>query len=106
MVAISPDKSRAYTANITDGTVSVIDLAAGRKLRDIAVGGEPEGIALEKGGRELWVGDRQGARVRAFDTASFERRAEEKTGPTPNRVEGSTDGSWVVTANRGGGRPP
>ena len=103
MVAISPDKSRAYTANIPDGTVSVIDMSAGRKLRDIAVGGEPEGIALAQGGRELWVGDLQGARVQAFDTATFERLAEVKTGPVPIRVAVSPDGRWVVTSNLGSG---
>src|SRR3546814_1968875 len=101
MVAISPDKSRAYTANIPDGTVSVIDLAAGRKPRDIAVGGEPEGIAMAKGGRELWVGDLQGARVQAFDTARFERLAEVKTGPTPNRVAVGPDGRGVGTSKMG-----
>src|SRR3546814_3271164 len=99
MVAIYPDKSRAYTANIPDGTVSVSDLAAGRKLRDIAVGGEPEGIALAKGGREMWVGDLQGARVQALDTASLERLAEVKTGPKQIRVAGSHDGRWVVKTN-------
>jgi YVTN family beta-propeller protein len=81
MVAVSPDARRAYTANIPAGTVTVVDLAAGRKLRDIAVGGRPEGIALARGGRELWVGDLEGARVQAFDTATFQRLAEVKTGP-------------------------
>jgi YVTN family beta-propeller protein len=57
MVAVSGDGRRAYTANIGAGTVSVIDLAAGRKLRDIAVGGQPEGIALTRNGREVWIGD-------------------------------------------------
>lgn len=103
MVAISPDHSRAYTANIPDGTVSVLDLAAGTKLRDLAVGGQPEGIALTPDGRTLWVGDLQGARVQAFDTASFERVAEVATGPTPIRVLASPDGRWIVTSNLGCG---
>ena len=103
MMAVSPDKSRAYTANIPDGTVSVIDLAAGTKLRDIEVGGEPEGIALAKDGRELWIADLKGARVQAFDTETFERLAEVKTGPVPIRVAVSPDGRWVVTSNLGSG---
>jgi YVTN family beta-propeller protein len=69
MVAVSPDRRRAYTANIPAGTVSVIDLASGRKLRDVRVGGAPEGIALTPDGRTLWVADLEGARVQAFDTA-------------------------------------
>ena len=103
MVAISPDHRRAYTANIPDGTVSVLDLANGSKLRDLAVGGQPEGIALTPDGRTLWVGDLQGARVQAFDTASFERVAEVATGPVPIRVLASPDGRWIVTSNLGCG---
>ena len=103
MVAVSGDLSRAYTANIPAGTVTVIDLAAGRKLRDIAVGGRPEGIALTPDGRTLWVGDLEGARVQAYDTKSFERLAEVKTPPVPIRVAASPDGKWIVTSNLGNG---
>ncbi len=103
MVAVSPDGVRAYTANIASGTVSLLDLAAGTKLRDIAVGGNPEGIALTPDGRTLWVGDLQGARVQAFDTTSFERLAELATGPVPIRVLASPDGRWIVTSNLGCG---
>jgi YVTN family beta-propeller protein len=103
MVVVSPDARRAYTANIPAGTVTVIDLQQGRKLRDLTVGGRPEGIALARGGRELWVGDLEGARVQAFDTQSFERLAEVKTGAIPIRVLTSPDGRWVVTSNLGSG---
>ena len=103
MVVVSPDRRRAYTANIPAGTVTVIDLQAGRKLRDIPVGGRPEGIALAREGRELWVGDLEGARVQAFDTRSFERLAEVRTGETPIRVMASPDGRWIVTSNLGAG---
>ena len=103
MVVVSPDRSRAYTANIPAGTVTVIDLGSGRKLRDIPVGGRPEGIALARDGRELWVGDLEGARVQAFDTRSFERLAEVRTGETPIRVLASPDGRWIVTSNLGTG---
>ncbi len=103
MVAAAPDRSRAYTANIAAGTVTVIDLIRGTKLRDIAVGGRPEGIALVRGGRELWVGDLEGGRVQSLDTASFTRLAEVKTGPVPIRVLTSPDDRWVVTSNFGAG---
>ncbi|HEX8444591.1 MAG TPA: YncE family protein [Allosphingosinicella sp.] len=103
MVAVSPDRSRAYTANIAAGTVSVIDLPAGAKLRDLAVGGKPEGIALARAGGELWVADLDGARVQAFDTRTFAKLAEVKTGPVPIRVAASPDGRWIVTSNLGSG---
>ena len=80
MVAVSADGSRAFTANIAAGTVSVLDLKSGRKLRDVAVGGNPEGIALSTDGRVLWVADLEGARVQAFDSNSFEKLGEVATG--------------------------
>ena len=103
MVAVSPDRSRAFTANIASGTVSVLDLRSRTKLRDIAVGGQPEGIALSRDGGTLWVGDLEGARVQAFDTASFERLAEVSTGEVPIRVAASPVGRWIVTSNLGSG---
>ena len=103
MVAVTPDHRRAFTANIPAGTVSVLDLAAGTKIRDIAVGGRPEGIALTPDGRTLWVGDLEGARVQAFDASSYERVAEVRSGPVPIRVLASPDGRWIVTSNLGNG---
>jgi YVTN family beta-propeller protein len=75
MVAVSPDGSRAYTANIAAGTVTVIDLKDRRKLRDVRVGGAPEGIALTPDGRTLWVADLEGARIQAFDTGVIRETA-------------------------------
>jgi YVTN family beta-propeller protein len=71
MLAIAPDARLAFTANIGSGSVSVIDLAAGRKIRDMAVGGAPEGIAISPDGRTLWVADLEGARVQAFDVGTI-----------------------------------
>ena len=103
MVAVSKDGKRAYTANIGSGTVSVIDLEARKKLRDLAVGGQPEGIALSTDGRTLWVGDLQGARVQAFDSGTLEKLGQVATGAVPIRVAASPDGRWIVTSNFGAG---
>ena len=103
MVAVSRDGGRAFTANIGSGTVSVIDLAASKKLRDIAVGGKPEGIALTVDEKTLWVADLDAPRVQAFDTTSFAKLAEVETGAVPIRVAASPDGKWIVTSNVMGG---
>ena len=103
MVAVTSDFTTAYTANISAGTVTVIDLASAKKLRDIAVGGRPEGIALSRDELVLWVGDLEGSRVQAFDTDTFDRLAEVKTGAVPIRVAASPDGRWIVTSNLGAG---
>ena len=103
MVAVTSDGRIAYTANIRSGTVSVVDLKQGKKTRDIAVGGEPEGIALSREEQVLWVADLKGARVQAFDTESLEKIGEVATGPVPIRVAASPDGRWIVTSNVGDG---
>ena len=103
MVAIRPGERRAYTANIGSGTVSVLDIDSVGKLRDLAVGGRPEGIAVSPDGGVLWVADLDGARVQAFNTLTYERMAEVPTGPVPIRVAISPDGHWVVTSNNGDG---
>ena len=103
MVAVTPDARRAFTANIPAGTVTVLDLAGARKIRDIQVGGRPEGIALTPDGRTLWVSDLEGARVLAIDATSYERLGEVRTGNVPIRVLASPDGRWIVTSNLGSG---
>src|SRR3546814_14972712 len=99
MIAVAPDNRTAYTANIGSGTVSVLDLAEGKKLRDLAVGGKPEGLALTKGGRELWVGDLDAPRVSIWDTATAKKIAEQPADPVAIRVLASPDGKLVATSN-------
>ena len=103
MVAVTSDGTTAYTANIAGGTVSVLNLTTGKKLRDIPVGGRPEGIALSRDELVLWIGDLEGSRVQAFDIATYEKLGEVETGAVPIRVMGSPDGRWIVTSNLGSG---
>jgi DNA-binding beta-propeller fold protein YncE len=103
MVAATRDGTRAYTANIGGGTVTVIDLERGAKIADHDIGGRPEGIALSLDEQVLWVADLDGARVQAFDRRSFEKLAQVETGPVPIRVAASPDGRWIVTSNLGNG---
>ena len=49
---------RAYVTNIGSGTTTALDLAAGRKLGDLATGAGSEALALTPDGRELWVAAR------------------------------------------------
>lgn len=45
-IAFTRDGKRAYLTNQLAGTVSVIDVAAKAKLKDVAVGDKPNGIAI------------------------------------------------------------
>ena len=103
MVAVTSDGTTAYTANIAAGTVTVLNLTTGKKLRDMPVGGRPEGIALSRDELVLWIGDLEGSRVQAYDIATYEKLGEVETGAVPIRVAASPDGRWVVTSNLGAG---
>lgn len=103
MVAVTPDLSRAFVANIPAGTVTAIDLSAGRKIGDIRVGGRPEGIAVTGDGREIWVGDLEGARVQMYDARTFAKLDEAAVGAVPIRVIASPDGRTMATSNMGDG---
>ena len=103
MVVISPGAERAYVANMGSKSVSVIDLRAGTKLRDLPAGNQPEGIALTSDGRQLWVADREGDKVHVFDTTSMAELGQVPVGKTPIRVAISPDGRSAVTSNYGGG---
>lgn len=99
MVAVAPENRTAYVANIGSGTISVLDLEAGTKLRDIAVGGKPEGVAVTRGGAEIWVGDLSAPRVVVIDTKTDLQIAELPIDPVAIRVLASPDGRIVATSN-------
>ena len=99
MLAISPDRRRAYVSNILSGTVSVFDLKRWTKLPDIAVGGNPEGLAITPDGAALWVGDNSGPRVRVVDLASQVIAATLPADSIAIRLAVSPDGGMVVASN-------
>jgi YVTN family beta-propeller protein len=45
-MAITPDGSKLYVANGRSDSVSVIDTATNKKIKDIAVGKKPWGVAI------------------------------------------------------------
>lgn len=103
MLAVTADESRAFVSNLGAGTVSVIDLNSGKKLKDIRSGRGPEGIFITPDGQELWVGNREENSVTVFNTTSLEQIAKISVGNFPIRVAISPDGKWVVTSNFMGG---
>jgi DNA-binding beta-propeller fold protein YncE len=99
MLAVSSDKRRAYTTNILSGTVGVFDLERWTKLSDIAVGGNPEALAIAPGGATLWVGDNSGPRVKVVDLATGAVTATLPADSIAIRLAVSPDGRTVVASN-------
>ena len=97
MLAVHDDERRAYTANMQSASVSLIDLAKGETVRSVAVGTEPEGVAVI--GDEVWVSDRGGDRVFVLDADTLDVLSEIEVGAFPIRIIASPDGHWAVTSN-------
>ncbi|WP_423602295.1 YncE family protein [Sphingomonas sp. MS122] len=96
MVALLGE-DRGFVANIGSGTVSALDLVKNVKLRDLAVGGKPEGVAVAGG--KLFVGDLTAPRLTVYDAATYEKLAELAIDGNAIRVIASPDGKTVATSN-------
>jgi YVTN family beta-propeller protein len=77
MLAVTPDGNRAFIANIGSGSVTVVDLEAGKKLRDVKTGDGAEGIAITPDGERALV-----SCARAGEVAMFDVPAREEIGRT------------------------
>lgn len=92
MVAVSPDGSRAYVANIGSGSVTALDLAAGRKIADVSTGRGSEAIAVTPDGREIWVGAREDGHVAIVSADRLEVTASIELPGIPIRIAMTPDG--------------
>lgn len=102
MVAVSPDLTRAWVANLGSGSVTLVDLEAGEAVRSVPTGGGTEGIAVTPDGSLVLASSREAEKV-TFLTPELETIAEVPVGGIPLRVAISPDGRWAVTSNYGDG---
>jgi DNA-binding beta-propeller fold protein YncE len=58
--AVAPDNRILYASAFVGGTVTEIDMFTQTPLRTFAVGGTPQGLALNRKGTHLYVGNEAG----------------------------------------------
>jgi YVTN family beta-propeller protein len=73
-LAVDPAGKRLFVAALGNGTLEVLDLGAGKRIRSVPGLKEPQGVAYLPLFRRIVVAMRGGA-VAAFDDASYERTA-------------------------------
>jgi DNA-binding beta-propeller fold protein YncE len=96
MFAISPDGSRAYTANVFAGNVSVLDLHHHSLVVTISVAGQVQRISISPNGHSVYTHDQQRPRIAVIDTST---NAVSKWWNVPSVVYSSAptpDGRWLV----------
>lgn len=101
MVALDPDGQRAYTANMGSGSVSVLDLAAGERIKTIETGKGAEGIAVTARGH-IWVTNRAEDTITVLDGAGYAELAQIPSGGFPIRATAVSTGLVLVTRARAG----
>ncbi|HEY0970142.1 MAG TPA: YncE family protein [Gemmatimonadales bacterium] len=99
MVALSPDGSRAYVANIGSGSVSMIDVAGRFLVRTTPTGAGAEGIAVTPDGAELWVTNRAANTVTVLDAETLAPRDTLASANFPIRVTFTPDGELALVTN-------
>lgn len=98
MLAISPDGRKGYTANVSPGTVSVLDLAGRKTLTVIRVAGHIQRISLSPDGHWAFTSDTEKPRLAVIGSATNKvdrwitlPGTGYGTAPTP-------DGKWLLVA--------
>jgi DNA-binding beta-propeller fold protein YncE len=99
MVAVTRDGTRAYTANIPAGSISEIDLTAGRLVRQIPTGPVTEGIAVTPDGREVWAGSNQARTISVVDVREGRAVTTIAGVGVPYRIAISPDGRTAAVAD-------
>lgn len=104
MLVLTPDGQRAYTSNVSAGSVSVLDLKTRKLITVIPVAKIIQRISISPDGRRVFTHDRESPRVAVIDTATnkitewiaLPEMAYAST-PTP-------DGRWLLIGTNGSGR--
>ncbi len=96
MVAVKADGTRAWTANISDNSVSEIDLVGKKFVRSFSVPAQPEGITVTPDGAYVWVGSNATGAVTVISTQSGEIATTLTGASFPYRLGASRDGSRVA----------
>lgn len=99
MVAVSADGARAYTANVGSGSMTAFDLAAGRKIADVATGAGAEGIDVTPDGALAFVTNRAANTVSVVDTARLAVVATIASPELPIRARVTPDGRHCLVSN-------
>lgn len=100
MVAMTPDESTAYVANIGSDNVTVVDAESREIETHVEVGERPEGIGVHPDGDHLYVANQDDGTLTVLSTDDHEEVAELRLGTTPIRVVFTPGGEYALVPNR------
>jgi len=93
--------SKAYVGLFGDNAVAVVDLAANRVIKTIAVPVGPHGVVITPDGEKVYVSSDGATTVSVISTADDRVTSSIEVGMTPHGVSMSADGKTVVVSDFG-----
>ena len=96
MIALAPDRSRAYIANIGSGSLTAVDLRGAAGPTSVPTGRGAEGVDVTPDGREIWVSNREEDTVSIVDAATMRAVASLRAEGFPIRVHITRDGTRAL----------
>jgi YVTN family beta-propeller protein len=99
MVTVQRDGRRAWTSNITDGTVTEFDIDSRTTKRTFAVAPNVEGISATPGGVQVWVGSNSAKTVTVVNGADAKILGTISGFGQPYRVGASRSGRVVLVSD-------
>ena len=99
MVAVTPDGSRAFVANIGSGSMTAFDLEAPARLATVETAPGAEGIDVSPDGREVWVANRAADMISIIDAETLAVIDTLESPSFPIRVKFTPDGARVLVSN-------
>lgn len=101
-ILLSPDGTRAYTANLGGATVSVVDLATWQLVTHLPAPAGPTGLAVSRDGSRLYVAGNTSGEVAAFDTASLTEVGRVHVADHAREIALSRDGRRIFVSTQDG----
>lgn len=98
MVSLSPDFRTAYTANIADGTLSIIPLDGSAPVI-VPVGTQTEAINTAPDGRTVWLGSNNTGKVFVVDVVAARVIDSVQTNGFPYRIDFTPDHRLAIVTN-------
>lgn len=98
MVVRTPDGKRAFVSNIGSGSITAVDLAGGKVLKQVPTGKGAEGIDIGPNGNEVWVTNRAEDTVSVIDSRTLALLATIKIASFPIRVKITPDGKRALVS--------
>jgi YVTN family beta-propeller protein len=98
-VIIDPQGRLAYASNGEDNTLSVVDVAQRKVIREIKTGKSPHGLRMSPDGREIYVANTGDNSVSVIDVARAKEVARIPVGKAPAQVGFTPDGRRVYVSS-------